>query len=400
MSFSWSNRKKLIVALLVTIINTLILSNIASYAALRYIYNVDIYDNSSYRDYKKKNLFDNRNGTIVHPYIGKMELGSVPFQNGISTEPLFERIDKASNPSDIRILILGGSVAAHLSVHPESAGLFARKLNERFNTDKFSVYNAAFGGGKQPQQYFKMLYLDLLGFTPDIVINYDGFNEIALPIAENHVLKNPAIFPRAYSLHLDTSSDAGRACTIFSDKMIESGSHTPLAALIVHLYAQLCKNNLERISLPWWSDFLGNGDIKTYAQRSHEIWRESSNRIYDFTRAHGIDYIHVLQPNQYYPDSKPLSDDEKAQYVSLGNYGEPIRTYYWMLSRDGIETEHFYDQRLIFKYNNNTVYSDSCCHFNKAGMDTIADDIIERFYNVFKARLHSAESSRAINSHP
>lgn len=400
MNFSWRKRKNLIVASLVTIANTLISLNIASYAALRYLYNVNIYDNTSYGDYKKRTLFDNRNGSIAHPYVGKMELGSVPFQNEISTEPLFQRIDKASGESDVKILILGGSVAAHLSVHPESIGLFARKLNERFNTDKFSVYSAAFGGGKQPQQYFKMIYLDLLGFRPDIVINYDGFNEIALPIAENYVLKNPAIFPRAYSIHLDNSSNAGRACAIFSDKMIEAGSHTPLAALIVHLYAQVCKNNLERIALPWWSDFLGNGDVKSYAQRSHAIWRESSNRIHDFTNAHGIDYIHVLQPNQYYPDSKPLSEAEKAQYVSRGNYGEPIRSYYWMLSREGIKTEHFYDQRLLFKHDNSTVYSDSCCHFNKTGMEKIADDIIERFHAVFKARLSSIESSQATNNSP
>ena len=90
------------------------------------------------------------------------------------------------------ILILGGSVAKHLSnnssgdvikyknVSIDNKDIFKKTINKYFETDKFEIYNAAIDGGKQPQQLFKLYYLDLIGLKFDIIINLDGFNELAL----------------------------------------------------------------------------------------------------------------------------------------------------------------------------------------------------------------------------
>ena len=58
-------------------------------------------------------------------------------------------------------------------------------------------------GGKQPQQLFKLYYLDLLNFSFDIV-QPDGFNELALSLEENYELNDHLIYPRNYSRLIST----------------------------------------------------------------------------------------------------------------------------------------------------------------------------------------------------
>ena len=89
----------------------------------------------------------------------------------------------------------GASVAIDLST---PVYRLATKLNESFNTDRFVVFNAVFGGGKQPQQFSLLMYLDLLGFKPDIIINYDDFNNLAMPSAWNIAEGQNAIYRQKF----------------------------------------------------------------------------------------------------------------------------------------------------------------------------------------------------------
>ena len=58
--------------------------------------------------------------------------------------------------------------------------------------------------GKQPQQLFKLYYLDLIGLKFDIIINLDGFNELALTLSENFAINDHLIYPRNYSRLIST----------------------------------------------------------------------------------------------------------------------------------------------------------------------------------------------------
>jgi len=376
---------------------TFVLLNVASYAILRAGYGIDIYDEPSYGSYRKSAVLDNRKGTLPHPYFGKLELYAQRYASRLSTEPMFHRVDRLGGSDEIIVLLLGGSVAEQMSSYrgAKGHGLFATRLNERFGTDRFTVYNAGMGGGKQPQQYFKLVYLDLLGFKPDIVINYDGFNELALPLSENVDLRNPAIFPRSYSAHLEASSSAIRACADSNNRLLELNSRIPFIDLLSVVYSERCRSRILWPHQPsWWVGELAREDRSDLAARSLEIWRESSNRLYEFTKMRGIDYLHVMQPNQYLPGGKMLSEEEKKEFTNRPQYGEPVRLHYVSFSRAGIKATNFRDQRYLFKDHSETLYNDNCCHFNRQGIEYIADDIINAFHDVFAKRLANRRSAR------
>ena len=100
----------------------------------------------------------------VHPFYGLSSGNQIGFKSDISVEKNFISVSPSSVSYDeqIKVLVVGGSVAAHLSLERLNIkpNLLARRLNELYSTNRF-VYNAAFGGGKQPQQllnYFISIY--------------------------------------------------------------------------------------------------------------------------------------------------------------------------------------------------------------------------------------------------
>jgi len=320
-------------------------------------------------------------------------MSSVAFEglpNELTSEPLFRKISPSNSKHPIKILIVGGSVAQNLSFDGLDYGenFLAKKINQYYSTDRFVVYNAAFGGGKQPQQYFKYLYLDLIGFHPDIVINLDGFNEIALPIAENKPLGNPAIFPRSYSklLHAATSD---RSCASLNNKLLGVDSGIPMIEALIWEYVKACSKSIEGgdKQMPWWFDGMGFAAKEDYSARSVAIWEQSSNKLNMALKNRGIDYIHILQPNQYLEGSKIFSKEEREKYLGFDLYGAPIKLTYGLLSNKNLVNSNFRDQRYLFQNVSQTVYSDNCCHFNKLGMEYIINDIIFSNDEIFRRHL-------------
>ena len=140
-------------------------------------------------------------------------------------------------------------------------------------------------------------------------------------------------------------------------------------------------------NVPWWSEHLNVNDDTDYITQSVNIWHEASNRINKFLTINKTPYIHILQPNQYYPKSKILSKYEKNNLLTFPLYGNPIKKYYHLLKTEEIKTKYFTDQRLLFFNVKETVYSDKCCHFNQLGMEIIIDDIILKNKNLFEKLL-------------
>jgi len=364
--------------------------NLVSFFVIKSQFGISIYDTQTYKNKKNSIKIDLNKSSIPHPFFGISFEGGIPFQNQLTPEPLFDRISIIKENNSINILVLGGSVASNMSnggSHYQEH-LLATLLNSHFKTERFVVFNAAFGGGKQPQQYFKYQYLDLLGFRPDIVINLDGFNEIALTLSENLPQGIPAIFPRLYSglLHASTSN---RSCIKINNKILDINTLLPFTELLIWIYVKECLNTIEgaKTKVPWWSSALGYESTNNYLSNAITIWEQSSNKLNEVLIARGIDYIHALQPNQYLEGSKKFSDIEKEQYLNFETYGKPIRDNYSKLSKKNLTTHNFRDQRYLFKNVTETVYVDSCCHFNELGMQLIIKDLIISNEGVFKNHL-------------
>jgi hypothetical protein len=105
-------------------------------------------------------------------------------------------------------------------------------------------------------------------------------------------------------------------------------------------------------------------------------WADSSLLMNAMLGARGVPYVHVLQPNQYFT-SRRFSDAERA--VALSNDS---------LFREGAEkgypeliaasaalngTERFFNAVAIFDDEKLPVYMDNCCHYTLAGNHRLAD---------------------------
>jgi hypothetical protein len=108
------------------------------------------------------------------------------------------------------------------------------------------------------------------------------------------------------------------------------------------------------------------------------IWERSSVQMDALCAAYGIRYIHALQPNQYWPDSKPLTEEEReVAYYDDSSTAERIPRGYRLLREAGERLRergvHFVDLTGIFAAERRTVYTDPCCHVNELGARLIAE---------------------------
>ena len=387
---NWTKAEMKLIA--VVLIFIFILANLGSYFVIKSVLDISIY-HENYENEQRK--FIKNIGDKVHPFYGLSSGNKVGFQSDISVENNFISVSPSSLNYDeqIKVLVLGGSVAAHLSLKRLNIEpyLLARRLNEQHGTNRFVVYNAAFGGGKQPQQLFKLLYLDLLGFKPDVIINYDGFNEIALPFAENLPSNLNAIYPRNYSQVVKSSVYNGK-CFKLNNFLLSKNSYLPFFELIKWLYIRNCHQKSvgdDEITLAWNDKF--KEDKQEYLKRALLIWETSSNKINEFSIRKEIPYLHFIQPNQYLLGSKTFTEIEKRDFLNYQPYKEPIEQHYKNLNISKLDVIFKYDHRLLFLNDFRTVYSDNCCHFNMIGMEKIIDSIIKDASYVLKSLLREKE---------
>lgn len=193
-----------------------IFTNIFCFFTIKIVTKKNIYSNE-YKEFKIRFRKSGDKSTYPHPFFGFGVKQNFSLENSFNNEPLFVnkvKIDK--NINYVNILILGGSVAKHLSINNSDDNfkyqntqidhkeIFEKTINSYFQTDKFRVYNASIDGGKQPQQLFKLYYLDLLDVKFDVIINLDGFNELALTLSENYLINDHLIYPRNFSRLIST----------------------------------------------------------------------------------------------------------------------------------------------------------------------------------------------------
>jgi hypothetical protein len=111
------------------------------------------------------------------------------------------------------------------------------------------------------------------------------------------------------------------------------------------------------------------------------LWESCSLQMDRLCKANGIRYLHLLQPNQYVPGTKPLSREELAT-AYLGEdypYRQAVERGYGLLIEDGRRLKRqgveFFDLTDMFAKETRTVYSDTCCHVNDLGNTLLEEKI-------------------------
>lgn len=303
--------------------------------------------------------------------------------------------------------ITGGSVAYLLSAHGIDRLLTGLQAIPELRRKKIAVMRLALGGFKEPQQLLTMTYLLAQGIRPDMLINLDGFNEVALPSAELLPKQVCPWFPRTWPRMTPPSTDAGEQQLIdqahgwrFLAGRLRSWRQEPLAVRSIIVGVALAAgqqfiadqaSQAERQLLSYnrpaeyhraidGPRFTGSSDTDLYRQLA-QVWAESSRQLDRLCRSNGVIYVHCLQPNQYDPGAKPMRDAERRiAWRDDHPYRPGVQNGYPWLRRYGAELRNdqvcFFDLSMMFRNHLEPLYSDDACHLNQAGNDLLAQAVV------------------------
>lgn len=354
-------------------------------------------------------------GQVIHPFVGfvyspEYDLAENPNLSNlrIADSGFFVRREEPPPPSErpLRVGVFGGSVAMVFSF--QGRRVLVPALEPLAGGRGVVIESYAHGGYKQPQQLMILAWLLALGEAPDVVINLDGFNEITLPRVENLEGGVNPFFPRAWEHRVRGAAvDPGFRRLIGEASYLERRRAELAASFSVPVLRRSVTWNL----LWRWRDRRLAGDAGEVHQRlldygtgsgryvahgphyeaaSKEeliddlvaMWERSSQAMHDLATGAGIPYYHFLQPNQYVPDSKPLTPQERRiAYKRHHPYRRPARQGYPVLRAAGARLAargvEFHDLTELFADEDRTVYLDDCCHLNPLGNDLVAQAVAE-----------------------
>ncbi len=302
--------------------------------------------------------------------------------------------------------IFGGSVAQGL--YGDNKQLTEElKKHAFFQKKDFEIVMVALGGFKQPQQLMALNYFLVLGGEFDIIINLDGFNEAVLPYRENYNYGISPIFPWLWNFYTRKTVSPqilelrNRIQKLeqkrevidnkFENSIFAKSNTLSLLAFILkknalnkeYKYYKRVEGLLEQEG----KSFQTTGptfpfkDIDQLWDYETDIWKSSSIQMARLSQINGIKYFHFLQPSQYLENSKKLTREEKSLEVTSDrdNY-EAINNAYprFIASREELLRQgvFFVDLTNVFQnYDKDTLYIDTCCHFNDRGYDILIKEI-------------------------
>jgi len=367
-----------------------------------------------------------RVGLLPHPYLGwqglpnrrarymKLARREAIFTNGEPGEWARDNsrtnrfgyassIDDYSELSSDRYVvgILGGSVAGAFSAL--GGGRLIEVLSERFPELEGSirVVNLGSPAYKQPQQVLSLSQMLVRRVPFDLIINIDGYNELVyggLDARTGYDPFNPWSVSYLGAMQFTSGMASSEVMALVAAVQTEDVAAEHIATLfqstfwahseIARAVGGLLRSRHQRRGTEIEAQLQelireSAGERPELQQHTPcqpdqclalitDIWETSSQLIDAMATSIGAEYIHILQPNQYVPGSKVLSQGELADaYAPDTPTADLVRSGYWSLQERGEELSkrgiHFEDLAELFVDHPETLYADPCCHFNEAG---------------------------------
>jgi hypothetical protein len=331
----------------------------------------------------------------LHPYFGytaEPEWGS--YNNAG-----FESVDGLDYPyvteeDEFVVGILGGSVGMQIYNLHENRTLFSEALLSALKEKGYSrltVLCLAQGSYKQPQSLFTLLYY---------------LNMLDMAVTINDVEGYPLDFPwwtvwsvlasNEYSpytieaiVRLKSNMNRQRSATeFFLSPLVRRSMFCHLAwnAYLTHL--RKTENVLRNQILEETKrDLMHKQVVPTGLGPEEELdsYFQSYERFvrsaHVSSKAMGVPSFFVLQPNQYFKGSKPLSAVERDYFLrnddidrKITLYYPRVRDMYRRLADEGVGT---IDLTHVFEHTEDTVYLDDCCHLNEEGQRFVGEVMIQ-----------------------
>jgi len=336
---------------------------------------------------------------------------------------LYEYPFVKTNKKQFIIGVFGGSVANNFTVDEYKNKILSKKLliYPEFADREIVVLNFGNGGYKQPQQLLILNYFLALGQELDLVINIDGFNEVALSNLNNkaeveigmpsvqHILPltglaNNNLPPEAMSSIVEIN-ETKKQLKVGIDKL--QTCQFALCHAVTSLQVKQLVNNYQQAVVKYDSQVkqskldTANSSI-VYIPKADSVfedvaafdkmasmWYKSSIGMNQVLSSRNIKYFHFIQPNQYYPTKRAFTAKEKE--IAIDNkspYIEGVKKGYPMLlskvddlQKAGVKV---FNGVNILDNTKETVYKDACCHYNSVGEEVLANYVSSSIIKVVR----------------
>jgi len=365
----------------------------------------------------------------LHPFFGY-----VLKQGAFTNEKLKLKVNKhgffsiyeypfiKSNKKQFIIGVFGGSVANNFAVDEYENQRLSKKLQSypEFADREIVLLNFGNGGYKQPQQLLILNYFLALGQELDLVINIDGFNEVALSNLNNKAqleIGMPSVqhIQPLTSLASNVSPEVMSAIVQINDnkKQLKVGidklqnCQLALCHAVTSLRVKQLVNNYQQAIVKYEaqvkqsnSDTANSGIV--YIPKADSVlqdapafdkiaslWYESSIAMNQILSSRKIKYFHFIQPNQYYPTKRTFTAQEKETAISKDSpYIEGVtKGYPVLLSKvDDLQKAgvNVFSAVNILDDTKETVYNDACCHYNSVGQEVLTDYVSSSIIKVVR----------------
>ena len=351
---------------------------------------------------------------VPHPFTGWDDQSSLQRVERDIARSAELRADPVAARQTYRVLVSGGSVA--LLFRRRGAKVMADELEASgvLGERKVEFLHYARAAFKQPQQVDQLAYLLAMGIEPDLVIDLDGYNELAISHRNQSSNTHPGYPAIRFWGHVagGRGTDPEELDLVTAIWTRQRAAQHILAGYTSGLEGksalagELRLRQLRALRAEWieaqarYTDYLASSDSlapvrgPAYAGTLEEelaflrrMWVESSRSMHAMCAARGIAYLHVLQPTLADASSgKPLAEFERGQLeayrlnaadrafeaVQLG-YDE-LREGGRDLSAAGIE---FLDATRAFEGMQESLYTDFV-HFDRVGNERLGRLIAER----------------------
>lgn len=334
-----------------------------------------------------------------------------------------------NNKDEYIIAIFGGSVAQWFSIQGKERLFQQLRRHPFFKNKTITLLNFASGGYKQPQQLQILTYFLSQGQELDFVINIDGFNDLAFGIENIDLHLHPSMPNGAQLLPLlrmlnptlltiDELKEYSRLISLAekTQQYRESANKTIFASVYIfkmtyyhylekklanartHYQLRLAKTQ-DKIGLIYHLLSPGSGTSGKDDKYNNMIadWSNSSLLMHQLLTARSIPYLHIIQPNQYYSKKKFTADEKKYAFAKNSPYRKYPETGYPLLEKEAQvlgKTVAIKSGIAIFDNVKETVYSDSCCHYNQRGNEILADFVAQELISLLVHQHALAEKTR------
>ncbi|MBI4264216.1 MAG: hypothetical protein HY657_07560 [Acidobacteria bacterium] len=315
-----------------------------------------------------------------------------------------------TGPDRFLVGLFGGSVGVWFCQIGADRLVSMLKQHAFFRTRQVIPLCFSHEGYKQPQQALLLAYFLSIGQAFDLVINIDGFNEVALG-SLNQQRGVDVSMPSP--MHLDplinlidrstlTPEKLASLAAIARDKerlngLVERIGRNRIALVnfvLERLYARTSSryvaelgrfanlpSNPSPASIVRVTPAVKPREGATVFEDIARSWAEASLLMQDMLASRRATYVHVLQPNQYYgsrrfgaeearvalSDGSPFKESVERGYPALVDASAPLK-----------ERVAFIDATGIFDAEPSPVYMDDCCHYTLRGNQRLADAIAAR----------------------